>query len=132
MACDIESLNHELTHTAKDGRISCAAALNISVRSHCSTATVGDALDTLGIRIELCQLGLFGYGADKQKKILVPDEIPADVTQWIEAKNAENGHVTCAEIFEMSKEQHRSRALVAGACEKMGIKIRKCQIGAFA
>ncbi|MCG8472717.1 MAG: hypothetical protein MI742_12815 [Desulfobacterales bacterium] len=132
MVCDKDQLSLELNHAAPKGRISCAAALAVARHCECPTSEVGQMLDTLKIRIELCQLGLFGYGPGKQKKIQIPDVIPSDVAAWIDEVSRKKGHVTCAEIFDMAKKEHLSKALIAGACEKMEVKIRQCQIGAFA
>lgn len=116
---------------AGEGRITCAAALATATTYTITPAEVGDLLDEMTIRIEKCQLGLFGYGAGKQKRIQVPDEIPEGVATWVRHCAEERGETTCADIFAKAEAVGLSRAFVAGACEKMGLKIRSCQLGAF-
>ena len=131
MTRDTTQLKHEITAFSKDGRISCAAALSLASKYQAEPAMVGEMIDELKISIELCQLGLFGYGPEKKKNIIEPDTIPSDISQWIEDAKSGVGYLTCADIFAKAKETSRSKALLAGACEKMELKIRACQIGAF-
>lgn len=131
MGVDSERLKHELERATKRNRISCAAALATAFRCGITPAEVGRALDEAEIRIELCQLGLFGFGSGGEKQLLIPDTIPAGVETWIRGCVEAKGHVTCAEIFAKGKAECLARALLAGACETLGVKIRSCQLGAF-
>lgn len=131
MGLDKEGQKRALEAVSKEGRISCAAALSAASRSGITPAEAGNLLDEMGTRIETCQLGLFGYGPGKQKRIHIPDEISTDVAAWITSSAEARGHITCAEIFAKAKDEGLSRSLLAGACEKMGVKIRTCQLGAF-
>ena len=116
---------------AKENRVGCAAALAAAGNCGATPAEIGDLLDEMGLRIDTCQLGLFGYGPGKQKRIQVPDEIPAGVGAWVTDCANGKGHTTCAEIFAYAKAHGTPRGLLAGACEAMGLKIRSCQLGAF-
>jgi hypothetical protein len=131
MGLDKDGLKGALDAAARKGRISCAAALATASRWGNTPAEAGTLLDEMGLRIEACQLGLFGYGPGKQKRILIPDHISADVAAWVTRCTEANGHATCAEIFVQAKAEGLSRALLAGACEKMELKIKACQLGAF-
>ena len=131
MGLDEEGLKGALDAAAREGRISCATALATAFRCGITPAEAGTLLDEMGVRIERCQLGLFGYGPGKQKRIQMPDHISHDVASWITSCAEAKGHTTCAEIFSQAKADGLSRTLLAGACEKMELKIRACQLGAF-
>ncbi|MEW6032079.1 MAG: hypothetical protein AB1645_04250 [Bacillota bacterium] len=53
------SLDHELRAAAPDGRIACAAALDLARRLSVSPRKVGAACNRLGLKIVSCQLGCF-------------------------------------------------------------------------
>ncbi|WP_300667184.1 hypothetical protein [Desulfoluna sp.] len=126
-----EAVEQGLAAVAREGRISCAAALATAFRCGITPGEVGDCIDAMGLRIHSCQLGLFGYGPGKQKRILMPEVISDEVAAWVSRCAEAKGHVTCEEIFTRAKGEGLSRALLAGACEKTGVKIRECQLGAF-
>jgi len=52
---------------AKDGRISCKAALTIAERLGVTPAEVGRAVNAAGIKIVNCQLGCFGRRRRKDR-----------------------------------------------------------------
>lgn len=131
MAVSKDQVVKELKGAARQGRISCALALSTALRCGVTPGEAGSCLDELEIRIETCQLGLFGFGPGKQKRIQIPEVISDEVAAWLDESAEAKGHVTCREIFAKAKEDGLSRALLAGACEKTGVKIRACQLGAF-
>ncbi|SCY54024.1 hypothetical protein [Desulfoluna spongiiphila] len=131
MAVSKDEVIKELKGAARQGRISCALALSTAFRCGVTPGEAGTCLDEQGIRIESCQLGLFGYGPGKQKRIQMPETISGEVADWMADRAEAHGHITCSEIFAKAKEDGLSRALLAGACEKTGVKIRACQLGAF-
>jgi len=131
MAVTKDDVLKELKGAARQGRISCALALSTAFRCGVTPGDAGTCLDELEIRIDSCQLGLFGYGPGKQKRIQMPETISREVAAWMVECADARGHITCKEIFAKAKEDGLSRALLAGACEKTGVKIRACQLGAF-
>ncbi len=54
------NLEAALNARAKDGRIACAAALDLAKRLGLRPEEVGRACDRLGLKIVACQLGCFG------------------------------------------------------------------------
>lgn len=112
-----------------DNTISCAEAYTIAVELKVKPIDVGTTLDLLEIRIEECQLGLFGYG--KQKKIIRPaDNVNPELRRAIEAALT-NGCLTCASAWEIAEQYGLTRLELAAAVEKLKIKIFPCQLGAF-
>lgn len=54
-----EALARALNETAVDGRVSCARLWQIAGQFELSRHEVGNAADTLGIKVKPCQLGCF-------------------------------------------------------------------------
>lgn len=94
---------------------------------------VGDAATELGVRIYMCQLGLFGYGRKGQSgyKILGRKvEVPQEVLDLIKAK-AVDGRISCLDLWEIADKADIIRAEVGNAADSLGLKITPCQLGAF-
>jgi len=54
-----EELREEMIRKAVDGKLSCAAAMEIARSLGLKFREVGDAANELGIKIKNCQLGCF-------------------------------------------------------------------------
>jgi hypothetical protein len=59
MASMPEPLEQAITTAARDGRISCAKLWKIAEQFGISRHQVGNAADTLGLKVKPCQLGCF-------------------------------------------------------------------------
>ena len=120
-----------LAETAKDDRITCVEAHAIAQRLGVSPGEVGDTADLVECRIIHCQMGLFGYKPDK--KIVKPAEevVPELRDRLAAAVAAGGGQVDCATLWGIAAEFSLEKMAVAAACEALGIKIVRCQIGAF-
>jgi len=109
--------------------ISCAEAHDIAVKLNADPADVGRAIDLLEVRINRCQLGLFGHG--KQKNIPATSaQMNPEIESAIQSSLV-NGRLPCVAAWEISKRFDVSKTRVAAACETMKIKISACQLGAF-
>lgn len=109
--------------------ISCAAAHSIAVKLNADPADVGTAIDLLGVRINKCQLGLFGY--ERQKKLpALSDKISPEIESAIKSSLV-NGRLTCSAAWEISKRFNVPKTMVVEACETMKVKISACQLGTF-
>ena len=83
----------------------------------------------LEIRIIRCQMGIFGY--EPEKKVVKPTEnVPDELERAIRDKLAD-GKLTCALAWEVTRTLKIPKMNVSSACEKLGIKIKLCQLGAF-
>lgn len=112
-----------------DGKISCAAAHQIAKELETTPAEVGKTIDLLEIRINQCQLGLFGYGP--QKKIVQPAKhISVELREAIAAAR-DNSKLSCAALWEIAERLRISRLDASAACEALGVKISSCPLGAF-
>lgn len=114
---------------SRDGGLSCAEAHRIAQKLEVSPADVGRTLDLLEMRIRRCQLGLFGY--HPQRKILQPaDSVKPDLAEALE-QAASQGRISCARLWQVAETGHMPRLSTAAACERLGLKIGPCQLGAF-
>lgn len=112
-----------------NGRISCADAHAIAKSLNVSPRLVGIAIDLQEARIQKCLLGLFGHG--KGRKAVQPAEsVSTELAEVIEAEMVHD-RLPCEAAWRIAKEKTLSRTTVANACEKLGIRIKPCQLGAF-
>jgi hypothetical protein len=124
-----EEIVRAVTEKAEQGRLTCDAAHGIVERLNVPPAEVGDAADVLGVKIEKCQLGLFGYAPEK-KKVGPAVQVSPGLQRAIET-SVVNGRISCADAWRVAEELHLTRMEVSSACEAMRIKISSCQLGAF-
>ena len=114
---------------ASDKKITCAAAFKIIENNGTKAEEVGFTIDMLEIRIIRCQMGIFGY--EPEKKAVKPmEKVPGDLENAIREKLI-NGKLNCASASEVAKKLNIPKMHVSSACEKLGIKIKSCQLGAF-
>jgi hypothetical protein len=128
-----ESLKREIESNLHDGRLQCAVAWRIADRLNVERLAVGEMADTLDVRVSHCQLGLFGYGDKKLglSKILKPVEtVDAELTAAIRGA-AQDGTVTCAQLFDIINQLKRLSVDVSSHAEALGIKVVQCQLGCF-
>jgi hypothetical protein len=112
-----------------EGNISCAAAHNIAQQRVVSPARIGQTIDLLELRINKCQMGLFGYVPEK--KIVQPSKTISDVLESALRPVVVDNRISCAECWKIADQMTLSRMDVAAACEGLKIKITPCQLGAF-
>jgi len=123
------AIEAQLTARAKDGRINCAAAHQIARELGVTPDEVGMTADLLELRINMCQLGLFGHG--HQKRLVVPaKEVSAELQQAIEAALDDDG-LACDAAWRIAEQFTITRVEVSSACEALNIRIKACQLGAF-
>ena len=112
-----------------DGRISCAAAHQIAEEYQITPAEVGKTIDLLEIRINMCQLGLFGHSP--QKKIVQPaQQVSVELRDAIAAAS-NDGKLSCAALWDIARRLNISKLDASAACEALEVKISSCQLGAF-
>ncbi len=120
-------------HLDSEGMLPCAAAFRIARELDVRPLEVGQAADALGVRLNRCQLGLFGYGpkAEGRHKIVQPaEEVEPGLAQAIR-DNLVEGKLPCRAAWEIASAFHIPKMDVSAAAEALGIKIVHCQLGAF-
>jgi len=128
-----EKLAEAIRDKVVQGKISCAQAEKISARLGVNLNEVGAAVDLLEIRINGCQLGLFGYPKEKfpgGKTVEAAQEVAPDVEAAIRGRLVE-GSLSCKAAWDIAAEKGMAKLAVASACENLKIRIRPCQLGAF-
>jgi len=124
-----QMLAGEIRSTAKDGELTCAQALGIAAAIGVNPEEVGFTMDALGIRISMCQLGLFGYRP--VSRILKPAEtVDHSLAEAIQCALVD-GRLSCAASWEIAKNFRMAKIKVASACEALKLKVSSCQLGAF-
>ncbi|MFH2092366.1 MAG: hypothetical protein ABIJ31_08380 [Pseudomonadota bacterium] len=119
----------KLTPFIKNNRIDCARAHQAARQLNIDPLEIGQQLDLLNAKIIHCQLGLFGY--DTQKKQLDPTvQISLILDTKISAAQTDS-RISCLKCWQLAKELSISRLDIASVCEKKGLKIKPCQLGAF-
>lgn len=112
-----------------DGKITCSAAFKISRDLNAPPARVGTVIDLLEVRIEKCQLGLFGYRPTW--RIVKPAEsVSPQLAENIKGSLVDN-RLPCTLSWEIAKKLGLAKMDVSSACETLGIKISSCQLGSF-
>lgn len=111
------------------GRIACAQAFGVVNELGVSPAEVGRHLDLMEIRIDYCQLGLFGY-PDKSKAVEPASEVLPELAEAIE-KALAAGRLPCAQAWAIAKRMNLAKVDLSAACERLGVKISACQLGSF-
>jgi len=119
----------ELKTRVKDNELACAVAFHIAKSVQADPARIGDTADLMNIRLAKCQLGLFGY--KPEKKIVKPEtDIDPKIREAIVGELAD-GKLSCVKAWGISATHGIPKLKVGNICEALGIKIVKCQLGAF-
>lgn len=135
------SIKQAMQERLKDGKLPCNQAFAIAQNLNVDPLQVGLAANESGIRISLCQLGLFGYGpkAEGKHKIVqamdqVPEHLAARFRAEAEADRqspATDEGITCAAIWRAADGLGYPRIKAASAVEAMGLRVSRCQLGCF-
>ncbi len=124
-----EQISAAIQAKAVNGEISCGNAMNIARELNKGIDVVGVNIDLAELHINKCQLGLFGYKPEK-RTVKAADSVSPELEEAIR-KALQDGCLPCITAWEIADAQKIPRMNVASACEKLGIKIKPCQIGAF-
>jgi hypothetical protein len=124
-----EALIKEVEKRSRNTELPCAVAFDIAKQFGLPPAEVGQAADTLSIKLSKCQLGLFGY--TPQKKIIHAQDVVDDALKDAIHAALENGRLPCRNAWEIAERFGLRKMAVSSACETLGIKIKPCQLGAF-
>jgi hypothetical protein len=124
-----KDLADALLSKAMDGTISCIHAEHIAAELKLTMGEVGVAVDLMEIRINKCQLGLFGYGP-KKMAVKPADTVAPDLEEAIR-RSLVNGRIPCLSSWELAEQFGIKKMDVSAACEALKIKVKPCQLGAF-
>ncbi|HKJ99770.1 MAG TPA: hypothetical protein VJ959_12695 [Desulfotignum sp.] len=119
----------KLQSVTKENQLSCASAHKAAAELGVAPKEVGIQADLLELRIVKCQLGLFGYEPE-QKRIDPEIDVSDDLWATIENQSTD-GKISCRESWDIAKDFKISRLHMGSACEKINIRVKPCQLGAF-
>jgi len=92
-------------------------------------ADVGVVIDLLELRINQCQLGLFG-DSHTDKPVEPAGDVTAEQEEAI-IRLTRDGRMTCLEIWRLAKTFGVQRIEACAACETLKVKVTDWQLGAF-
>lgn len=122
-------LDELIKKKASEGRLPCAVAFKIAEETGIKPSEIGVTLDLLEIKISKCQLGIFGYGKGERLFKSV-DNIPDPMEKAIRG-SLTGGKIACRDAWQTAERLGAGKMDVASACDRLGIKISSCQLGAF-
>ena len=128
-----ERLEEAIREALVDGKLPCGRAFSVAKKLGASPLTVGQKASEMGIHINRCQLGLFGYGpkAEGKHRIVQPaEEVPPDLEAALRAALVD-GRLPCAMVWAIAAERKMTRLAVSAAVEALGLRIGPCQLGCF-
>ncbi len=112
-----------------DDRITCSAAHEVATTAHVSPAEVGIVIDMVNARLTHCILGLYGYPDGKPVK-KAPAKEDKELLKAI-TDAASDKHLACKDAWDIADRLKVGRLTVSRMAEAHGIKVHKCQLGAF-
>lgn len=126
---DQDMIKTEIDQYLSTAKLPCVIAFLIADQIGVSPGQIGKIADKFGIKLSLCQLGLFGY---YPKKKLVQPEPPSNENIRIAIQESvTNGKLECQKAWELASKFNVPKQTIANFCEGMRIKIINCQLGAF-
>ena len=124
-----EKIEAAVTPKAEDGGVTCAAAHAIAGDLKVPPEDVGATLDLMELKIQKCQLGLFGYTPNK--KVVTPAETIDSRLESALREHVSDNRLSCLDCWAVADRLQIKRMEAASVCEALGIKISPCQLGAF-
>ncbi|TFG72383.1 MAG: hypothetical protein E4H27_02730 [Anaerolineales bacterium] len=128
-----DAIASEIQAQISDNGLSCAKAHAIAKKYNAPPSEIGTTADALKLRLNRCQLGLFGYpnkkGWEASGVSVLP--VPEGFEQALIAQTAPTGHITCAAFWKFISDYNLSRMQAGYIADQLEIRITNCQIGAF-
>ncbi len=127
----MHGLESAIREALVEEKLSCAQAFVVAAKQGVEPIQVGQEASRLGIRINRCQLGLFGYDEQGEKRIVKPEAfVTESLKEAIQARLVE-GRLPCRAAWEIAEELGLSKLEVANAVEGLKLRISACQLGCF-
>ena len=127
----MEKLAEAIRRELINGRLPCSRAFAITEEHGLSPRAIGDEATRQSIKISRCQLGLFGYDDLGERRIVKPAaEVSGALKEVISSRLVE-GKVPCRVAWEIASERKFTKGEIAGAIERLGLRISNCQLGCF-
>ena len=123
----------EIQSQLQEDMLSCAKAHALALKFSVSPSEIGHTADALNIRLNRCQLGLFGYPNKKgwEASGVIGLPVPDGFEDALLTLAADASSISCSEFWEFISGYQLSRMHAGYIADKLGIRITNCQIGAF-
>ena len=121
-------IKKEILNQTQNNELSCKVAFEIAKKLQVSEKPVGMTADLLDFKLVKCQLGLFGYGL--QKNVQPKDTTNRDLKEAI-TEALVDGRLPCERAWDIASLFNVHKLNITEICEFKKIKIRDCQLGAF-
>ena len=118
----------------QEGKLACAQAFAIAESAQVAPIVVGQTADALGVSLQHCQLGLYGYpGHTKGWAVstIADHPVPDGLEAAIRAALDDDGRLACVRAWQVAAEFAIPKMLVGYIADQMGVRIVQCQLGAF-
>lgn len=118
-----------LEKEAVNRTITCKALHDIAENLGIKPKEVGVQADLMELRLKKCSLGLFGYepsGKNLNKDVQITEALLSEIQ-----KISANNRTSCIQCWSVASKLNISKRDIGSACDKIGIKIKHCQLGAF-
>lgn len=125
------TIKEKLNKSSEDNKISCPAVHLTAKELSVTPEEAGIQTDLLELRLNFCQLGLFGWEGEPSGKLLDKNIEISDILEQELKSIVKDNRITCLECWNIAKKLKLKKVNVASVCENNGIKIKKCQLGAF-
>ncbi|MCK5542460.1 MAG: hypothetical protein KAI40_07180 [Desulfobacterales bacterium] len=125
------TIAEKLKKTSKDEKIPCQKIHAVANELSRIPIQVGIQADLIELRLNCCQLGLFGWEKESSGKLIDKNIQINDILEEALDKSAKDNRITCSDCWDIAKNLKIKKLDIGSACEKKGIKIKKCQLGAF-
>ena len=113
-----------------DGYLPCAVAFKVARKLRVSPGEIGEAANSLKIRIIDCQMGFFAL-----KKTPYDESDTTEYAGKVRAEEMEasllDGRLPCAEAFKIARRLKVAPKEVGHAANKLKVNIAPCQLGCF-
>ena len=126
---DNQEILNAIMKKVDQNKLNCKKAFEIVEELNVPAILVGDIADSNNIKLHGCQLGLFGYKPDK-KPVHPSEYVSLELEDEIK-RHTVNNRIPCLSVWDIAQETGLSKIEVCCACEKLSIKIKPCQLGAF-
>lgn len=120
-----------IREAARGGLLPCAKAFGIAERLGVAPDSVRADADRLGVRISVCQLGLFGYDAFGERRAAHRlSAVPPELRRALD-EATDDGRLACVAAWRIADERGLPRLLMGSAAETIGVRLCRCQLGCF-
>ena len=134
MALKDKKLAEAIRGRLRENLLTCTAAFSVAEDEGVDPLVVGQTADAIQVHLSRCQLGLFGYPGHAKGWATArvgENSFPEELEEALRAARDRDGNLSCASAWELAEQFGISRIEVGFISDRLGVRIRQCQLGAF-